>query len=155
MHVDLHQRSADKRRNTPLGKGGVPEETYDVHYAMHKLGLCRSFRRPRVGIRKHNYPERRSDGHGTGLRDWYSVCGTVVHVVVFSTNQVEWNIGKTRCKNQKCTTKLSTWRSRTQFRDHLEENTHTPRSCMLASVAKVVHKTHRRWGVNTELEQKL
>ena len=43
MHVDLHQRSADKRRNTPLGKGGVPEETYDVHYAMHKLVCAGAF----------------------------------------------------------------------------------------------------------------
>ena len=48
-----------------------------------------------MGVRKHNYPAcRRSDGQGTGLIDWYSVCGTMVHVVVFSTYKVEWNIGK-------------------------------------------------------------
>ena len=29
---------------------------------------------------------------------------------------------------------------------------HTPRSCMLASVAKVLHKTHRKCGVNKEME---
>ena len=29
---------------------------------------------------------------------------------------------------------------------------HTPRSCMLASVAKVPHKTHRKWGVNRKME---
>ena len=28
----------------------------------------------------------------------------------------------------------------------------TPRSCMLASVAKVLHKIHRKWGVNKEME---
>ena len=29
---------------------------------------------------------------------------------------------------------------------------HTPRSCMLASVAKVLHRTHRKWRVNKEME---
>ena len=29
---------------------------------------------------------------------------------------------------------------------------HTPRSCMLASVAKVLHKTHRKCGVKKEME---
>ena len=29
---------------------------------------------------------------------------------------------------------------------------HTPRSCMLASVALVLHRTHRKWGVNKEME---
>ena len=56
QHVDLHQRSADKRTNIQHRKGGVPEETNDVHYAMHKLGLCRRSRRSRMGVRKHNYP---------------------------------------------------------------------------------------------------
>ena len=102
MHVDLHQRSADKRTSTQPGKGGVPEETDDVHYAVHKLGLCWYFRWSRVGVRKHKCPAcGRSDGHGTGLRDWYSVCGTVVHVMVFSTNKFESNMGKTRYKNRK------------------------------------------------------
>ena len=29
---------------------------------------------------------------------------------------------------------------------------HTPRTCMLASAATVLHKTHRVWGVNKETE---
>ena len=37
-----------------------------------------------------------TDGNGTGLRNLCSVCGTMVHVVVFSTYKVEWNLGKTR-----------------------------------------------------------
>ena len=40
MHVDLHQRGADLRTNIQPGGGGVLAETNDVHYAMHKLGLC-------------------------------------------------------------------------------------------------------------------
>ena len=28
----------------------------------------------------------------------------------------------------------------------------TPRSCMLTSVDKVLHRTHRKWGVNNEME---
>ena len=30
--------------------------------------------------------------------------------------------------------------------------THTPRTCVLTSVAAVLHKTHRKWGVNKEME---
>ena len=30
---------------------------------------------------------------------------------------------------------------------------HTPRSCMLASVAEILHKTHRKWRVNKEMER--
>ena len=44
MHVDLLHRSADKRTNTQPGNGGGPEETNDVHYAVHELGLCWCFR---------------------------------------------------------------------------------------------------------------
>ena len=29
---------------------------------------------------------------------------------------------------------------------------HTPRSCMLTSVAWVLHRTHKKWRVNKELE---
>ena len=55
-----------------------------------------------MGVRKHNCPAcGRSDGHGTGLPNWYSVCGTMVHVMVFSTNKVESNIGKARYNNRK------------------------------------------------------
>ena len=28
----------------------------------------------------------------------------------------------------------------------------TPRSCMLASVARVLHRTHKEWGVNKEMK---
>ena len=31
----------------------------------------------------------------------------------------------------------------------------TPRSCRWASVAKVLHKTHRKWGVNKEMEGRM
>ena len=44
MHVDLHQRGADKRTNTHSGNGAVLKETNDVHYAMHEMGLCWYFR---------------------------------------------------------------------------------------------------------------
>ena len=96
-HVELHIRSVDKRKSTQPGKGGAPQETNHVHYAMHKLGLCWNFRRSRVGARKHNCPAcGRNDGHGNEQRNWYSVCVAMVHVVVFKTNIVEWNIGNTR-----------------------------------------------------------
>ena len=29
---------------------------------------------------------------------------------------------------------------------------HTPRTCMLASVSTILHRTHRKWGVNKEME---
>ena len=35
---------------------------------------------------------------GMGLQNWYPVCGTLVHVMVFSANKVKSNIGKTREK---------------------------------------------------------
>ena len=40
MHMDLHQRSADKWANTHSGNGGVLKEMNVVHYALHGLGLC-------------------------------------------------------------------------------------------------------------------
>ena len=58
MHVDLHKRSVDRRTNAQQGKGRVPEETLNVHGALHKLGLCRCFRRSRMGVVKDNYPIR-------------------------------------------------------------------------------------------------
>ena len=90
MHVDLHQSNADQRTNTQPGNGGAPEETNDVHYAMHKLGLCWHFRGSRMGVKKHYLPAcGRIGAHATGLRDWSSVCRTMVHVVVLSTYEVE------------------------------------------------------------------
>ena len=36
--------------------GGVVEAAYDVHNAMHELGVSWNFHRPRVGTGKHNRP---------------------------------------------------------------------------------------------------
>ena len=44
MYLDLHHRGADKRTHTHTRNGGVLEATFDVHYAMHELGLCWYFR---------------------------------------------------------------------------------------------------------------
>ena len=44
LHVDFHKRGFDRRTNTRPGTRRVPEETHDVHYALHKLGLCWYFR---------------------------------------------------------------------------------------------------------------
>ena len=45
------------------------------------------------GCQKAQNPAgRRSDGHGIELQNRYSVCGTMVHVVVFSTHEIERNI---------------------------------------------------------------
>ena len=44
MYVDLYKRSFDRRTHTRSGTGRVFEEKHDVHYAPHKLGLCRCFR---------------------------------------------------------------------------------------------------------------
>ena len=41
MKLDLDKRSVDRRTDTRPGTGRVPEETHNVHYALHKLGLCR------------------------------------------------------------------------------------------------------------------
>ena len=35
------------------------EETHNVHYALHELGLCRGFRRSRMGVVKNHFPSRR------------------------------------------------------------------------------------------------
>ena len=56
VHADQHHRSVDKRTNTQPGTGVVPEETDNVHYALHELGLFWNFHRSRVGVRKYNFP---------------------------------------------------------------------------------------------------
>ena len=40
VHVDLHLGSFEQKTNTRR----VLEETHDVHYVLHKLGLCWYFR---------------------------------------------------------------------------------------------------------------
>ena len=100
-----------------------------------KWVLCRHFRRSRVGVRKYYCPAcGRSDGHGIGVRNWYSVCGTMVYVVV-STNNVESNFGNTRDESRK-----------------------VPRSCehgdcvrdleilWMGAHTEVVHVDNRSWG---------
>ena len=55
-------------------------------------------------VRKHNYPEcARCDGYRTGLRDWYSARGMLVHAVIFCIDNVESNIDKIRDANRKVT----------------------------------------------------
>ena len=84
MHVDVHQDGADRVAEAHSRNAGVPEARDVFHYVVRKLGMCRNFRRPRVGIRKHNYrARRRSDGQGFGSRNLYSVRCVVEYAVVF------------------------------------------------------------------------
>ena len=127
------------------------KETLDVHYAVHELCSCGYFRWPRVGVRNHSCPAcGRSDGHGTGLQNRYSLCGTMVHVKVFSTYTIESSIGKREIKIKKYYEALNMAIMYAISRPF--GGKHTPRSSMLASVAKVLHKTSRKWGVNKEME---
>ena len=59
MDVDLHQRCACRVAESHSRNAGVPEADDVIHYAVRELGLCRSFRRPLAGIRKHNCREEK------------------------------------------------------------------------------------------------
>ena len=88
VHVNLNQRSTNKRTKTQPGNGGFSKETNDVHYAMHKLDLYWRFRRSRMDVRKYKYPV------------CYIPC--VVSWYMFWCSRFyknEWNIRKTRFEN--------------------------------------------------------
>ena len=132
--MDLHQRSADKKTIPQPEKGGAPEETNDVHYALHTLGLCWHFRRSRVGVKKHNFPAcgRSCDRHGIVQRNWYSVCGTMVRVVVSTPTTSNRTLGKQdECRNS--TTRPFGKKD-------------TPKFCMLASMATVHAQNTKKVG---------
>ena len=67
MHVDVHQDGADRVPEAHSRNAGVPEARDVFHYVVRKLGMCRNFRRPRVGIRKHNYREEEEEVMGRDL----------------------------------------------------------------------------------------
>ena len=95
MHVDLHERSVDRRTNTRLGTRRVPEETHDVHHALHKLGLCWYFRRSRMGVVKNSYPAGEGNfKHGTAFQNRSPVCCTMERNMVLSAHELESNLGK-------------------------------------------------------------
>ena len=142
----IYTKGVDKWAKTHYRNEGVLEATFVFHYVMHELGLCWNCRRSRVGFRKHNYPARRSDGQRIGLRKLCLVCGAMVHAVVLGANTVESNIRKPRNKHRKAL------RSREHgdcVRD-LETlwvwSIHTPRSCMLTTVAGLLYKTQIEAG---------
>ena len=89
-------------------------------------------------------------GREFGLRKLYPVCGAMVYVVVLSAHTVESNAGK-ESENQKkyheAVNMAIAYAISMPFR-----GVPTPRTCMLSSVATVLHKTHRKWGVNKEME---
>ena len=125
LHVDPHQMCADRGTKAHSRNAGVPEAKDVIHHALCEPGLCRSFRRPWVGIRKYScHARRRRYGQGT---------------VVPSAHAVE------------CTTKK--WTRRLRKRSHCPFETHTPRTCMLRSVAAVLHRTpQKNWDVNREMK---
>ena len=71
--------------------------------------------------------------------------GAMVHVMVLRANTAESNTGK-GSKNQTLDRAIA------ETISGLFWCLHTPRTCMLASVATVLHKTHRKWRVNKEME---
>ena len=68
VHVDLYQDGAYRVAEAHSRHAGVLEAEDVLYYAVRELGLCRNFRRPRVGIRKHTWRarRRRCDGQGFG-----------------------------------------------------------------------------------------
>ena len=79
------------------------------------------------------------------------MCGTMVHVMVLYANKVESNTGKgLKKKPQKYHEAVD--RAVAEAIPTPFGGTHTPTMCMLASVASVLYKTHRKWGKSKELE---
>ena len=84
-----------ERTDTRQGTRRISEETHDVYYVLHKLGLCRYVRRLRMGVIKDNYPTRgRNFKHCMQFQNRCSMRGTMEPFVVFSTLECESNPGK-------------------------------------------------------------
>ena len=88
MKLDLDKRSVDRRTDTRPGTGRVPEETHNVHYALHKLGLCR------VSSRTIFQQEEEILGMVLGFQNRCSVRGTMEPTVVVTAHGLESHIGK-------------------------------------------------------------
>ena len=131
--MDLHKRSFDRRTNSRPGTRIVPEETHNVHCALHKLGLCWYFRGSRMGVIKDNYPTRgRNSKHGTGFQNRCPVRGTMEPIVVFSTYELESKFGTLKIKKYHEVVNSAVMEAVVQpFRGE-----RTPGSCMLTSVAR-------------------
>ena len=129
-------KGVDKRTKTESSNGGVFEEANVVHYAMHELGSCWNFRGSRAGVRKYNF-----------LSLWKKLdyefdipCVVQWSKLWFSApTRLNGILGKQDLKVKK-------------YHEVVDIREHTPRSGMLTSVAKVLHRTHRKCGVNKEME---
>ena len=74
----------------------------------------------------------------------------MVHAVVLRANTVKSNTGKgEKNKNQKYHEAVEMATAEAISRPLC---TNTSRTCMLTSSATVLHETHRKWGVNKEME---
>ena len=135
-------KGVDRRARSHSRNGEILEGTLDDHCVMHELSMRRYFRQPRVGIRKYNNRKRRSDGSSFGLRDLYSVCGTVVYDMVLATPRLNQTLEMDR-KTQKYHEAVD--KAIAEAISKPVGRTHTPRTCMLASVASVFYKTHMMW----------
>ena len=85
-----------------------------------------------------------------GLRNRYSVCGTKVHVMDSAPTRLNWTLENQRVNIAKYHEAVNMAIAYAISRPF--GGAHTPRSCLLASVATVLHRTHRKWWVNKEME---
>ena len=140
VHVDLHQRRVDRMAETHSGSGGVLKAAFVVHYAIIVLGLCRNFRRPRVVFRKHNCHARRRSNEQE-----FDYENRVPRVVQWCMpwvsaptrlRQTLENQGIELAKYHEAVNMAIAYAISRPF-----GGAHTPRSCMLTTVAAVLYKT--------------
>ena len=102
MYVDLYQRGADKRINTtPEMEEYSKRRTMSIMLCMN--WVCTGTFDDHEWVSESTITQHVEEVMGRGLdyKNLYSVCGTMVHVMVLGANKAESNIGKTRYKNRK------------------------------------------------------
>ena len=122
MYVDLHKRSVDRRTDTRPGTGRVPEETHNVHDALHKLGLCRVSSR-------------------TIFQQEEEILSMVLDFKIDVPCVVRWSLLWFSAPTDLKRILEVNWKSKS-----------TTKSCMLTSVARVLQHTHRKRGINKEMK---
>ena len=104
-----------------------------------------------MGVINDTYPTRgRNFKHGIGFQNRCSVRGAMEPLVVFSAPTNLNQILGYELKIQKYHEVVNNAIMDAIVRPFGGE--HTPWSCMLTSVARVLHRTHKKWELNKEME---
>ena len=150
MHVDLHQDGADKVAVAHTRNVRVPAAKWMLSIILCVNWVWAGTFDDHEWVSESAIAEQEEEVMGRDVD--YEICiPSVVQwsmLWVFRAHAVESNFGRRRNKHRTIPRSCEHGDCRS---DVYASGSHTPRTCMLTTVAAVLHKTHRKWGVNKEM----